>query len=73
MLDAMMEQHRQVLGAEQIRTALRSGSATDRALGVVMAQRHCDRATALGILREIAARRRVALAVVAAEIGGAAG
>ncbi|WP_019927555.1 ANTAR domain-containing protein [Nocardia sp. BMG111209] len=73
MLDAMVEHQRQVTAAAQVRSALRSGSPIERAVGVVMAQRHCDRATALGVLHEISGRRGVGFTVVAVEIAATAG
>ncbi|WP_194290869.1 ANTAR domain-containing protein [Nocardia aurantia] len=68
----MVENQRQADAAAQVRTALVSGSSIERAVGVVMAQQKCDRATALSALREIAARRGVAFAKVAAEIAATA-
>lgn len=47
--------------ADDLRTAMLSRSVIDQAIGIMMAQRHCDAATALAALRQASQNRNVKL------------
>lgn len=68
LLDAVVRASEQTRLTEQLRQALASRSAIDQALGIVMARRRCDRATAFSVLRTASQQRNVRLAELAAQI-----
>ncbi|WP_405161965.1 GAF and ANTAR domain-containing protein [Nocardia sp. NBC_01499] len=59
---------RQAKLTEQLRATLASRSTIDQALGILMAERRCDRDEAFDILRGRSQRRNVRVAVLAVEI-----
>lgn len=54
--------------SEHLRTALRSRTVIDQAIGVIMGQSRCDADTAFAMLRTVSQRRNVKLRTVAAEL-----
>ncbi|MFD6157995.1 ANTAR domain-containing protein [Nocardia sp. NPDC060256] len=59
---------RQAKLTEQLRATLASRSTIDQALGIVMAERRCDRDAAFEVLRDRSQRRNVRVADLAVEI-----
>lgn len=65
---AALRHYDEVTLSDHLRIALSSRSVIDQAIGIVMAQRRCDPATAFAMLRAISQRRNVKLRIVAAEL-----
>ncbi len=68
LLAAAINSARQAELTAQLRSALASRSIIDQALGITMAQRHCDRDAAFEVLRAASQRENVKLVVVAARV-----
>ena len=65
---AALRHYDEVTLSDHLRIALSSRSVIDQAIGIVMAKRRCDPATAFAMLRAISQRRNVELRIVAAEL-----
>jgi GAF domain-containing protein len=65
---AALRHYDEVTLSDHLRMALSSRSVIDQAIGIVMAQRRCDPATAFATLRMISQRRNIKLRTVAAEL-----
>jgi len=65
---AALRHYDEVTLSDHLRIALSSRSVIDQAIGIVMAQRHCDPDTAFATLRTISQRRNIKLRAVAAEL-----
>jgi GAF domain-containing protein len=65
---AALRHYDEVTLSDHLRIALSSRSVIDQAIGIVMAQRRCDPATAFATLRTISQRRNIKLRTVAAEL-----
>lgn len=63
-----LRNHDQVTVANHLRAALASRSVIDQAIGIVMAQRHCDAGHATAALRTISQRRHIKLRTVASDL-----
>ena len=73
LLDAVIRAAQQAQLTEQLRQALASRSTIDQALGIIMAQQRCDRATAFAVLRSASQHRNMRLAELAGQILSAVG
>jgi GAF domain-containing protein len=65
---AALRHYDEVTLSDHLRIALSSRAVIDQAIGIVMAQRRCDPATAFATLRTISQRRNIKLRTVAAEL-----
>jgi GAF domain-containing protein len=65
---AALRHYDEITLSDHLRIALSSRSVIDQAIGIVMAQRHCDPHTAFATLRTISQRRNIKLRTVAAEL-----
>ena len=70
-ITAALRHYDEITLSDHLRIALSSRSVIDQAIGIVMAQRHCDPDTAFATLRTISQRRNVKLRAVAAELATA--
>ncbi|WP_024803278.1 GAF and ANTAR domain-containing protein [Nocardia sp. BMG51109] len=68
LLGTAISSARQTELTAQLRAALASRSIIDQALGITMAQRHCDRDAAFEVLRDTSQRNNVKLVSVAADL-----
>ena len=67
-LTIMMRHDSQLTLSNQLRAAIESRAIIDQAIGIIMAQRHCNATDAFGALRQVSQHRNVKLNVVAAEL-----